>query len=163
MRGFKIVDCDMCGWNKFKYVVGQRYQMSEPPEICKRGLHFCLTKENCLNYVNHLEPPHRCFVVESTGNIDTDGFKSVTNDIRLLNECDMPETDKQHSRDSLYRPDNDEDRLFALLLKLGAFRVQWEREGRLVIHDDPFAPTVVELQEHAHTARVPCCPLSADA
>ena len=70
------------------YEVSQTYTLEGKIEICKKGFHFCQDLFDIFNYY----PPNKntkVFKVEALGNIETDGDKSVTDKIKILEEVNL--------------------------------------------------------------------------
>ena len=89
MRGYKVFNPD---WTcrDFKYAVGQTYEMEGEPICCDRGFHFCTDLKDCFDYYK-FDPNNKVAVVEALGAIDTEGDKSCTNKITIVEEITWEE------------------------------------------------------------------------
>ncbi|MCK9272984.1 hypothetical protein M0P65_05545 [Candidatus Gracilibacteria bacterium] len=70
------------------YEVGQTYTLDGELILCVRGFHFCQDLYSVFDYY----PPNKnikVFKVEALGNIKTDGDKSVTDKISILEEVSL--------------------------------------------------------------------------
>jgi len=76
--GYKIVDRDLCGLNKFKYAIGKSSHENGPLSLCRNGLHFCVRASDCYQYVSGYSRPLRFLRVCSIGDCESDGDKSAT-------------------------------------------------------------------------------------
>ena len=89
MKGYKVFEPD---WTcrGFKYEVGSTYEMEGEPICCDRGFHFCKELKDCFGYYS-FDPENKVAVVEVLGDIDTEGDKSCTNKIRIVEEITWEE------------------------------------------------------------------------
>ena len=89
MKGYKVFNPD---WTcrDFKYAVGQTYEMEGEPICCDRGFHFCTDLKDCFDYYK-FDPNNKVAVVEALGAIDTEGDKSCTNKITIVEEITWEE------------------------------------------------------------------------
>src|SRR5574344_458613 len=85
MRGYKFMESDMT-CKGFQYEVGKEYALEGELEICENGFHFCKNPFDCLEYYNNINGNKRLFLVESLGEVITEGNKSVTNKIKIIEE-----------------------------------------------------------------------------
>ena len=70
----------------FKYEIGQKYEMDEKQEACKRGFHFCKSIADTYKYYDMSDDTRICRI-EAIGDIDTDDdIKYCTNKIKILEE-----------------------------------------------------------------------------
>ena len=86
MRGYKVFNSD---WTcrGFQFAVGETYTLpkGQKPIACKRGFHFCERAVDCFNYYS-FNPSNKVAVVEAVGEVVTDGDKSCTNSLRIVEE-----------------------------------------------------------------------------
>ena len=85
MRGYKFMESDMT-CNGFQYEVRKEYTLEEELQICRNGFHFCKNPFDCLFYYNNIKSDKRLFLVEALGEVITEGDKSVTNKIKIIEE-----------------------------------------------------------------------------
>ena len=85
MKGYKMMNSDM-SCKGFQYEVGKEYTLDGNLILCKRGFHFCENPFDCLKYYNNIKGDKRLFLVEVTGDVITEGDKSVTNKIKIIKE-----------------------------------------------------------------------------
>ena len=85
MRGYKLMESDMT-CRGFQYEVGKEYILEDELQICRYGFHFCENPFNCLGYYDNIKGDKRLFLVEALGEIITEGNKSVTNKIKIIEE-----------------------------------------------------------------------------
>ena len=85
MIGYKMMESDMT-CNGFQYEIGKEYILDGVLQICKNGFHFCKNPFDCLKYYNNIKGDKRLFLVEVTGDVITEGDKSVTNKIKIIKE-----------------------------------------------------------------------------
>src|SRR5574344_2565165 len=85
MVGYKMMESDMT-CRGFQYEVGKEYFLENKLEICKNGFHFCENPFDCLRYYENIDGDKRLFLVEALGEVITDGDKSVTDKIKILEE-----------------------------------------------------------------------------
>ena len=85
MRRYKLMESDITCLG-FQYEVGKEYTLDGKLEICENGFHFCETPFDCLEYYDNIEGDKRLFLVESLGEVITEGNKSVTNKIKIIEE-----------------------------------------------------------------------------
>ena len=85
MRGYKMMESDMT-CKGFQYEVGEEYFLENKLQICENGFHFCENPFNCLEYYSNIKGDKRLFLVEATGKVITEGNKSVTNKIKIIEE-----------------------------------------------------------------------------
>ena len=85
MRGYKLMKSDMtCVW--FQYEIGKEYSLKGKLEICRNGFHFCENPFDCLYYYNNIKGDMRLFIIEASGKVITEGNKSVTDKIKIIEE-----------------------------------------------------------------------------
>src|SRR5574344_2681177 len=85
MKGYKFMESDMT-CNGFQYEVRKEYTLEEELQICRNGFHFCKNPFDCLFYYNNIKSDKRLFLVEALGEVITEGDKSVTNKIKIIEE-----------------------------------------------------------------------------
>ena len=85
MRGYKMMESDMVCMG-FQYEIGKEYSLEGKLGICRNGFHFCENPFDCLKYYNNIKGDKRLFLVEVTGDVITEGDKSVTNKIKIIEE-----------------------------------------------------------------------------
>ena len=75
---------------KFKYKIGETYEMECKPIICEQGFHFCHELKDVFEYYT-LCKRHRFCLVDALGDITTDNRKSCTNKIKIVQELSLDE------------------------------------------------------------------------
>src|SRR5574343_156540 len=85
MRGYKFMKSDMTCLG-FQYEVGKEYSLEGNLKICRNGFHFCKNPFDCLEYYDNIEGDKRLFLVEALGEVITEDNKSVTNQIKIIEE-----------------------------------------------------------------------------
>ena len=85
MRGYKMMESDMT-CRGFKYEIGKEYTLEDEMKICYKGFHFCKNPFDCLFYYNNIKSDKRLFLVEATDEVISQGDKSVTNKIKIIEE-----------------------------------------------------------------------------
>ena len=85
MRGYKFMESDMT-CKGFQYEIGKEYSLKDELSMCNNGFHFCENPFDCLGYYNNIKGDMRLFLVEALGEVITDGNKSVTNKIKIVEE-----------------------------------------------------------------------------
>ena len=85
MKGYKLMESDMT-CNGFQYEIGKEYSLEGELEICKKGFHFCQNPFDYLYYYDNIKGNKRLFLVEALGEVITEGNKSVTDKIKMLEE-----------------------------------------------------------------------------
>lgn len=88
-KGYKVFNPD---WTcrDFQYEVGKTFVHTGEIGICEAGFHFCEKISNCFNYYN-FDSENKVAEIEATGNIMTDGEKSVTDEIKIVREISWHE------------------------------------------------------------------------
>ena len=89
MKGYKVFNPDFT-CRGFQFEVGKTYKHDGPIEVCRRGFHFCRNVADCFNYYS-FDPKNRVAEVEATGLVESDGDKSVTNEIAIIREIPWAE------------------------------------------------------------------------
>ena len=89
IKGFKVFKPD---WTcrGFLYEVGKEYFHDGNIGLCEAGFHFCQVASDCFNYYS-FNPENKVAEVEAIGLTETDGNKSVTNNIRIVREIPWQE------------------------------------------------------------------------
>lgn len=90
IRGYKIFKHNWTGYGGFQYVPGEVAKQDGPLILCKRGLHFCTSAIECLNYYN-LDPRNKYAEVESIGPTVSDGIKVATTELKIVREIPYDE------------------------------------------------------------------------
>ena len=85
MIGYKMMESDMT-CRGFQFKLGKEYSLKGKLVICETGFHFSENPFNCLKYYNNINGNKRLFLVEALGEVITEGNKSVTNKIKILEE-----------------------------------------------------------------------------
>ena len=85
MSGYKFMESDMT-CRGFQYEIGKEYTLEGELEICRNGYHFCENPFDCLKYYNNIKGNKRLFLVEALGEAISEGNKSVTNKIKIIEE-----------------------------------------------------------------------------
>ena len=85
MKGYKFMESDMTCLG-FQYEIGKEYSVEDELKICENGFHFCENPFDCLEYYDNIEIDKRLFLVEATGEVISQGDKSVTNKIKIVEE-----------------------------------------------------------------------------
>ena len=85
MSGYKMMESDMT-CRGFQYEIGEEYTLDGKLLICENGFHFCENPFNCLVYYDNIDGDKRLFLIEALGEVITDGNKSVTNKIKIVEE-----------------------------------------------------------------------------
>ena len=83
MKGYKGFERDMT-CRGMQYEVGKTYRMDEPPDLCKRGYHFCDTLRGCTEFYD-LGTSVFC-EVEATGIVVGDEQKRATNELSIVRQ-----------------------------------------------------------------------------
>jgi len=89
MKGYKVFNPDFT-CRGFKYEVGKTYKHNGPISICRSGFHFCRNVADCFNYYR-FDPKNKVAEIEATGLVESDGDKSVTNEIIIIREIPWEE------------------------------------------------------------------------
>ena len=89
MKGYKVFNPD---WTcrEFQYEVEKTYEHNGSLEVCGSGFHFCEKAVDCFNYYS-FDPNNKVAEVEATGDVLTDGDKSVTNKLVIVREVEWSE------------------------------------------------------------------------
>ena len=85
MVGYKFMESDMTCLG-FQYEIGKEYSLEDKLVICESGFHFCENPFDCLKYYDNIEGDKRLFLVEALGEVISQGYKSVTNKIKIIEE-----------------------------------------------------------------------------
>ena len=84
MKGYKGMDRDMkC--RGYQFEVGKTYRADGEVELCKNGFHFCEKLADVFEYYERGDP-NRFFEIEASGTIESDGKKSVAEEITIIRE-----------------------------------------------------------------------------
>ena len=89
IKGFKVFNSD---WTcrGFKYKVGETFKHEGNIEMCGSGFHFCQKASDCFDYYN-FDSKNKVAEVEAIGLVETDGNKSVTNELMIIREIPWQE------------------------------------------------------------------------
>ena len=84
IKGYKVFNPD---WTcrGFQYEVGKTFKHDGNIEMCGAGFHFCQKISDCFNYYA-FDSHNKVAEIEAIGLVETDGDKSVTNEITILRE-----------------------------------------------------------------------------
>ena len=85
MTGYKLMESDIT-CRGFQYKIGKKYSLKGKLSICYNGFHFCENPFNCLEYYNNIKGDKRLFLIEALDKVITDGNKSLTNKIKIIEE-----------------------------------------------------------------------------
>ena len=85
MRGYKFMESNMTCMG-FQYEISKEYSLKDELAMCNKGFHFCENPFDCLVYYNNIKGDKRLFLIEALGEVITDGNKSVTNKIKIVEE-----------------------------------------------------------------------------
>jgi len=89
--GYKIFESN---WkcHGLQYKVGEKISRDHAPVFCSVGFHFCLNANNCTTYYTTEVADNRKFaLVEAVGAVEYDGYKCVTNSLKILKELSRNE------------------------------------------------------------------------
>ena len=89
MKGYKVFNPDFT-CQGFQYEVGKTYRHNGPIAICHSGFHFCREVADCFNYYD-FDPKNKVAEIEATGLVESDGEKSVTDEIKIVREIPWEE------------------------------------------------------------------------
>mgnify|MGYP002519212590 CR=1 FL=1 len=89
MKGYKVFNPDFT-CRGMQYEVGKTYKLNGPLIMCENGFHFCLRVADCFNYYA-FDPRNRVAEIEASGLVETDGDKSVTDEITIVRELSWEE------------------------------------------------------------------------
>ena len=115
--GYKAMNLDMTCLG-FQFEVGKTYKVKndKPLELCSdSGFHFCLNFEDVFQY--YLSPLSRVFKVKTETDVLTEGNKSITKEITILEEV----TQKDFNYNNLVK---DEAKLF--------YQIRLEKDEKLI-------------------------------
>ena len=85
MKGYKMMESDI-SCRGFQYEINKEYSLEDELKICENGFHFCKNPFNCLYYYDNIEGDKRLFIIESLSEVITEGDKSVTDQIKIVEE-----------------------------------------------------------------------------
>ena len=86
MIGYKATENGKC--KDQLYEVGQTYNLDGKLIMCKNGFHFCQDLYDVFEYY-YPKKDTKVFKVEALGEIKTEGNKSVTDKIKILEEVNL--------------------------------------------------------------------------
>ncbi|MDR3595145.1 pentapeptide repeat-containing protein [Clostridium sp.] len=89
VKGFKVFNSD---WTcrGFQYEVGKIFKHEGDIGLCNRGFHFCQKASDCFNYYS-FDSSNKVAEVEAIGLVETEGNKSVTNELVIIREIPWQE------------------------------------------------------------------------
>lgn len=89
VKGYKVFNPD---WTcrGFQYAVGETFRHEGEIDVCEAGFHFCAKVADCFNYYD-FNSNNKVAEIEATGNVKTEGDKSVTDEIRIVREISWHE------------------------------------------------------------------------
>ena len=89
IKGYKVFNSD---WTcrGFQYEVGKTYKHEGNIKMCKHGFHFCQKAASCFNYYE-FDSKNKVAEVEAVGLVETQGNKSVTDEIIIIREISWQE------------------------------------------------------------------------
>ena len=88
-KGYKAFDSNLA-CRGFQFVVGVTYTQKEDLRICNNGFHFCEQLKDVYNYYPKNYYTRIC-EIEATGEVQTEGVKSCTSQIRIIRELTKDE------------------------------------------------------------------------
>jgi len=86
MIGYKATTNGKC--KRKTYKVGETYTLKGEMKMCKKGFHFCQDLYDVFNYYLPSKDT-KVFKVEALGNIETIADKTVTDNIKILEEVNL--------------------------------------------------------------------------
>lgn len=89
IKGYKVFNPD---WTcrGFQYEVGKTYKHEGNIKMCKHGFHFCQKAASCFGYYE-FDSKNKVAEVEAVGLVETQGNKSVTDEIIIIREISWQE------------------------------------------------------------------------
>ena len=89
IKGYKVFESD---WTcrGFQYEVGKTFKHNGKIEMCGAGFHFCRKASDCFNYYS-FNSNNKVAEVEAIGLVETEGDKSVTDEIVIVREIEWRE------------------------------------------------------------------------
>ena len=89
IKGYKVFESD---WTcrGFQYEVGKTFKHDGNIEMCGAGFHFCRKASDCFNYYS-FDSSNKVAEVEAIGLVETQGDKSVTDEIVIVREIEWQE------------------------------------------------------------------------
>ena len=89
IKGYKVFNPD---WTcrDFQYEVGKTFRHEGDIKMCGSGFHFCQKASDCFNYYD-FDSNNKVAEVLATGNVETEGCKSVTDEITIVREVPWSE------------------------------------------------------------------------
>lgn len=89
IKGYKVFNPDWtCRGSK--YEVGKTYKYNGNIELCEEGFHFCINLIDCFNHYD-FNNENKVAEVIATGEVETGGNKSVTDELTIIKELDWDE------------------------------------------------------------------------
>lgn len=89
INGYKVFNPD---WScrGFQYEVGKTFKHEGNIKMCGSGFHFCQKASDCFNYYD-FDSSNKVAEVLATGHVETEGCKSVTDEITIVREVPWTE------------------------------------------------------------------------
>ena len=89
IKGYKVFNPD---WScrGFQYEVGKTFRHEGNIKICGSGFHFCQKASDCFNYYD-FDSNNKVAEVLAIGHVETEGCKSVTDEITIVREVPWTE------------------------------------------------------------------------
>ena len=89
IKGFKVFNSD---WTcrDFQYEVGKTFVHNGNIKMCGKGFHFCQKASDCFNYYS-FNSNNKVAEIEAIGLVETNGDKSVTDEIIIVREISWQE------------------------------------------------------------------------
>jgi hypothetical protein len=83
-KGYKVTNSDLT-CNGYQFELKKIHTQSGVLKICSNGFHFCSELNDCFNYYS-FDPNNRVFEIIAYGDLDTNGDKSCSLEIKLQKE-----------------------------------------------------------------------------
>ena len=89
IKGYKVFNPD---WTcrGFQYEVGKTFKYDGNIKICGAGFHFCQKASDCFSYYD-FNSKNKVAEVLATGLVETENYKSVTDEIKIIREIPWEE------------------------------------------------------------------------
>ncbi len=89
VKGYKVFNVEWVCRDK-EYTCPGRFKEDVEPEVCERGMHFCLKAADCFNYYS-FDPRNHVAEVIAHGKVVSDGDKCCTDDLEIVREIPWAE------------------------------------------------------------------------
>lgn len=89
IKGYKVFNPDWTCKN-FQYKVGETFVHNGDIKICGQGFHFCRKASDCFDYYS-FDSRNKVAEIEAIGLVESEGNKSVTDEIVILREIPWQE------------------------------------------------------------------------